>query len=468
MKTSRIAFLCLAFFSLINILPAQQQSRIVIDVEGMNDSIAYIGSYWGEKMRIMDTARMRASVYPFSNDSLLPEGVYFLINSQKKRLFEFIVPNEQQFTIKTDTSNYIKNCKVAGSPANTLFFDYQHYSGRLYDQTNALNRKLKNCEPGTTADSLKHEISVLNEKNIEYKEKFIRKHPNHILSLIFNMLKETELPDSLNPENSGNEKKAYYYARKHYWDHTDLSDPRILRTPVFYNKLKTYFNQIVPKHPDSIITEIDHIMDRCEGNTELYNYLLFDLTATYEQSQIMGYDKIFVHMVDRYFRNREVQGISPAVQNAITEKADKIRPLLLDATAPELILIDTAGNFVSLYESRHDYTLILFWTTTCGECRTELKALKQWYEKTPLDIEVFSVNTDTSLNAWKNFISDHDHPWINVNGTRSVSQDYHTLYDIYKIPTSYLLNDDMKIIAKHLSIDQIIGFLQRNKNNPQP
>ena len=296
-------------------------------------------------------------------------------------------------------------------------------------------------------------------KNISFKNEFIEEYPDHILSLIFLILKEPEIPESLKAGSPGSKKRAYNFYKNNYWNLVDFNDPRLLKTPVFIKKINNYFNQVIPKHPDSVIIAADFIMNSCKDNEEVYRYLLFDLTSSFEQSNIMGYDKAFVHMVDNYFKGNQSEWISPSVYNNILERVERIRPLLIGKFAPELILMDTLGNFKSLYEEKNDFTIVLFWTLTCGECRDVIKELKELTKSTEYDIGIFSVNTDTNLVDWKKYLKKNNLNWSNVNGTRSITKDYHILYDVYKTPTLYLLDKKHKIIAKHLEAGQLRNFI---------
>ncbi len=213
--------------------------------------------------------------------------------------------------------------------------------------------------------------------------------------------------------------------------------------------------------------EIDKIMEATNSNPELFKYLLFHFTASYEQSNIMGYDKIFVHMVNTFFRDKEYDWLTKSMYDNMIDRVDKIIPLLIGKTAPELILIDSTERFRSLYEINKDLTIIIFWTTTCSECNKEIKHLQELYADTLYNLEVFAVNTDTNLRNWKNYIKKNNLSWINVNGTHSISKDYHILYDIYKTPSIYILDDKFKILAKQLMSDQIDGFLQRTYSTPE-
>ena len=50
--------------------------------------------------------------------------------------------------------------------------------------------------------------------------------------------------------------------------------------------------------------------------------------------------------------------------------------------------------------------------------------------------------------------------WINVDGPRTLTGDYHDQYDIISTPVIYLLNEKKEIIAKRLPADKVEGFIE--------
>ncbi len=462
MKRLFYILLTVTFFITGNFkISAQAAYDISFIIDGLEDTVLYMGSYWGDKMMIDDTSSRHNDTFVFKGSGSLDQGIYFVVDQNKNKLFEFCIDENQSFILSTDTTkNFMGNMDVKGSRSNELFFDYQNYTADLFYKVQELYKVLENEEDKNKQDSIKQLISDINVKNVTYKNEFIIRHPDHILSLIFLILKEPEIPDSLNSQTPDSKKRAYNYYKKNYWQYVNFSDPRLLKTPVFSKKINRYFNQVISKHPDSAISAADYIMNSCKGNEKIYRYLLFDLTSTFEQSNIMGYDKAFVHMVDKYFKDDHSEWISPSMYDNITERVERIRPLLLGEFAPELILMDTLSKFKSLYEEKNDFTIVLFWTFSCGECKREIEQLQELKNSEKYKIGVFAVNTDTNLAKWKNYITKNNLNWTNVNGTRSITKDYHILYDVYKTPTVYLLDKKYRIIAKHLEADQIRNFIQ--------
>ena len=57
--------------------------------------------------------------------------------------------------------------------------------------------------------------------------------------------------------------------------------------------------------------------------------------------------------------------------------------------------------------------------------------------------------------------------WINVDGPRTLTGDYHEQYDISTTPVIYLLDSRKIILAKHLLTDQIYQFLKNYQRQIQ-
>jgi peroxiredoxin len=181
----------------------------------------------------------------------------------------------------------------------------------------------------------------------------------------------------------------------------------------------------------------------------------------------MGFDEIFVHMVDNYYTTGEAYWADSTVVISLAKRADALRDILIGSVAPELILIDTNFNFRSLHHSDSPYMIVMFYEHDCGHCKKEISELKNWLSEDSLGLQIFAVCTDTSINKWKKFIVKEKLNWINVNGTRSVTADYHTLYDIRSTPTLFLLNEQKEIIAKRILAAQMKPFLLNYHRNKQ-
>jgi thiol-disulfide isomerase/thioredoxin len=381
------------------------------------------------------------------------------VSDKKIKLFEFIIGEDQDFKLTTDTVNYTMNVFVEGSEENKLFFDYIHFNEKLYFENQDLQEKLSRTQKGTEAylKTLK-EIDSVNLLAGEYKLNTIEKHPGLLVSALFNAMREIQFPDSI--INSPDSATAYRYYKSHYWDYLDLSDSRLLRTPLLSKKVNAYFDQVVVRHPDSVMAEIDLVINKARPSKEVISWMVWNFTSEYQNPEYMGFDVVFIHLVDEYFSKEEIENLTPSVLENLQDRADKMRPLLLGEEAPNLILIDSTGNYQSFFSLENEYVLLYFWDYDCGICKRESALLKEFYEETGLDVEIYAVNVNADLDKWKLSLNEKEFNWVNVNGTRSVTQNFHDLYDTYGTPAIFILDKDKKIIAKKIGAEQVEGFLE--------
>jgi len=178
---------------------------------------------------------------------------------------------------------------------------------------------------------------------------------------------------------------------------------------------------------------------------------------------VMGFDAIFVHMVETYYMTNQAYWINPTVLENLSKKAMKLKRILIGKTAPNMIMLDTNMRPVSMYAIDAKYTILYFWDPDCGHCKTESPKLKKFYDdfKQKFNLEVFGVCSDTSMAEMKQYILKNNLNWINVNGPRCLTPNYHDEYDVSSTPVLFLLDDKKTILAKRLTTDQLEKFIER-------
>jgi len=443
----------------ISTLFSQEGYNIKVKIEGSKDTTLLLTSYFGEKIKLVDTAYVDdKEVYRFLGENKLPGGIYMIVTSGKKKLFEFIIGNNQDFTLKTDTIDVVKNMSIIGSDENQVFFSYLKRNEKYYQKSKMLTKEIDSLSALSLETSeIETKRQELSEETIDYKLNIINEHEELFVGSLLNSMRDIEIPDSV--ENSSDSTLSFKYYKEHYWDYLDLSDSCMLRTPIFMKKVKQYFSQLVVFNPDSVIVAIDTVISRSRPSNEVTGYLVWHFISEYQNPKFMGFDKVFVHLVDNYFSKEDIQNTTPSILNSLQERADKLRPILLDMPAPDLLLIDSIGSIQSFRSITNKYTVILFWDSECGICGKEITELQKIYDNPEYDVEVFAVNVNSDLEMWKKAVREKKVPGINVNGTRSATEDFHDLYDIYGTPVIYVLNSEKRIIAKRIGADKIIGFI---------
>ena len=454
-------------------LSLAQGYKISIKLNGLSQDTIMMGYYFGKYQYVRDTLVLdKNGKGVFETKDTVGGGIYFIV-LPNNNFIEFVLDKEREFSIEADTSNLIKSAKVKGSTDNSAWFAYKVFINDRGEKVDALSKKLKRLQGTGQNDSIKlleKQIKDINEEVVNYKNKFIDNNPKSFISKVFSSSREPEIPEiPLLPDGKKDSTFAYRYFRAHFWDAFDLTDDRLLRTPIFHSKLDQYITKVIPQIPDTLIKEIDVIIEKTRANKEVKKYKVWYLTHYYETSQVMGMDAVFVFIVDKVYRPGDAFWVSENVKNKIIERADKLKPNLIGKVAPELILLGLNNQLVSLHSIPAEFTIIYFWDPSCGHCKVETPKLVDFYNKVKdtLDLKIYAVCSDTNLTTWSNYVAEKKmDAFINVNGTRSAKGNFHDLYDIFSTPVVYILDNKKRIIGKRIPVDQIDSFLNFYRKHP--
>jgi alkyl hydroperoxide reductase subunit AhpC len=182
----------------------------------------------------------------------------------------------------------------------------------------------------------------------------------------------------------------------------------------------------------------------------------------------MGMDAVYVHLVDKYYATGQAFWMKNDTVSLykMMDRSSKIKPTLIGAKAPNLILSDTSlKRPYSLYDLKSKYTILVFWDHDCGHCKKEIPVLAKEYDKLKsLGATVYAVSTCSyeEIDKWEKFITENACNWINVGDPYfQQNPNFRTLYDISSTPVIYILDKDKIIRAKRISVDQIEDFITK-------
>ncbi|MEK6614789.1 MAG: thioredoxin-like domain-containing protein [Bacteroidota bacterium] len=449
---------------------AQDGYSIKGKIKGWHDTVCYLGNHYGNKQYVKDTTKIDTDGnFVFKGKKKLDGGIYLIVLPNKV-YYEILIDKEQNFYAETDTAKMITNMRIKGSDDNTMFYKYLTFISQKGKEKEPLIKRFSKIRDDSLAavttkkDSLiilQDKISAIDQDVETYKKNFIKEHPASFLSTIFKAQTDPVVPDTpLLPNGRKDSTFPYRYYKEHYWDNIPLSDDRLLRTPIFHGKLKYYFDKVIMQHPDSIIKESDILIFKTNGNKEMFKYIVWYMTLTYETSSIMGMDAVFVHEVEQYYVTQKAFWVDSIQIQKVVHRGLTLKPLLLEKSAPPIIMQDSTDKNISLYEVKAKYTVLIFWDPDCGHCQKVLPKLKDAYDKTlkSKGVEVFAVDIEDDAAKWKKFIVDKKMNWIN---THDKYKQYYLrqLYDIYSTPVIYLLDENKRIKAKRIDVDQLDGFI---------
>ena len=448
---------------------AKPAYKITLQVDGSRDSMILICYYHAQNKYILDTAYNNGhGKFVFQGDKSLNPGLYFFTNNSD-RYAEFVVYREKPvFQFHTDNRNWVTNMRVRGSQQNEVFYNYQRASETLYQELDQAKQTLDSA--GLADFTHRQHLRIDSLKRV-----FIDLHPDAMFAKMMNSTRnvDEEVPLAHPDGTEMTQRERYDWFMHHYFDYMPLDDDFIIGTPkpVFYQHVMDYVDKYMRGLPPEMICPLlDSLIDRSEPAPEVFRWLILNLTEKYLQSNIMVYDEVYVHLVKRYFATGKVTFLSPSTIDEQIQRANKWEPLLVGREAPELILFDTLRRVHSLHHMPGRYTLLLFWSPTCGHCREIIPSVYNVFNRLAdsLQMSAFAILSepdDATVAKWKKFLAEHhmDNPrWVNLNGGEA-NIDWREVYDIETTPQIYLIdNKDHRFMAKKLNaqiLEQICNQL---------
>lgn len=443
---------------------------IEFNVKGLKDTTAYLGYYFAEQAYIRDTAKVNSKgEFTFSGKRALPEGPFFLLLNRTPLMQVMIGPN-QHFSVITDTAGIRKPVGnvIFNDIDNKIYYENQANIAALSKKAEPYVKILKDT---TLKDEAKkkeaHEAwKKIGEEVQVYQDKIIAEHPKTLSARLFKSTKTVVVPDP--PKRADGSIDSLWqlkYYREHFFDYFDLSDDALTRTfePTYKNKVTEYLDKLYSQNPDTITNAITKIVSKAKRNPEAYKFMMWILTSKYATPEFMGMDEVFVWIYYTYYASGEMDfWANDKYKKSLKDLADKYCRSLIGKTAPNLMMQDANFQPKSMYDIKTKYVILYFYDPHCGSCKKETPVLVDFYNKnkTKFNLEVFAVNSDTTMSEMRKYIKEMGMKWITVNGPRTYFKvNYHDQYDADTTPTIYILDSNHKIIAKKPPAANIEKFL---------
>lgn len=451
----------IAFFSVCNISFAQNYS-ISGQVDGLVDGDVLLGYYYGDKQYVKDTVQSVNGAFVFESDNLLESGMYFMLLSDEQ-FFQLIIDESKTFSFHTSHTNLVGEMKIVGSTENELFYDYQQFTQLKGIEVQPIKEALTVAEKDSKkAKKLQAQLNKVNEEVATYKTAYIDANSSSLFVKMLQALEPINIPESPILENGNIDSTFQYkYFKSHFWDHIDLTDDRMVRTPIFHDKMKKYIVDYTPQVADSITKYVDILIEEARPSSELFKYIVNWTTHHYESSKIMGHDAVFVHMVFSYFVTRQVSWVDEVQLTNIIDKAMRISPNLIGTIAPSITLPDDKSVIQDLHSIKAPFTILFFYDPDCGHCKKETPLVKETLEKyMDRGVQVYAVCTEFDDVMWKEFIVEFGvEDWINVNDIENISN-FRGKYNVMGTPRLFVLDAKKEIIAKQIGADALDDILE--------
>ncbi|MBR4620241.1 MAG: DUF5106 domain-containing protein [Salinivirgaceae bacterium] len=440
--------------------------NIKVHIDGLADSTVYLGYYFGDKQYVKDTLKLdKKANGAFKGDKKLEGGIYFVL-VPGNTIFELMIDSEQNFSVSTkftgDASDLTKYLKSEGSDEVKMYVDYQQFMIAQNAKALGLRKRLTKAK-GNEEKAIKDSLAILSNEVMARWDDIETNHSKSLLAAVLRINKDIDIPDFPRDADGNVLDSAFQYKfyKKHFFDNVDFQDARLLRTEFFQKKIDRYFEKMILQAPDTIIKESKMLLDKAEGCDEVFRFLLQTIFNKYNNSDIMGMDKVLVFFGDNYYLNGRATWADSTWLEKLRERVEELRYNQVGNQAVELKLYSYDDQPVTISGVNAEYTVLFFFEPSCGHCKKATPKMKALADKFwERGVEVMGIYTQTDKEEWGKFIESQGlENWINAWDPYNQSG-FRLFYDIRSTPSIYLLDRGKKIIAKRIDVETLEKVLE--------
>ena len=115
--------------------------------------------------------------------------------------------------------------------------------------------------------------------------------------------------------------------------------------------------------------------------------------------------------------------------------------------------------------SEGKYTIIDFWASWCGPCKSAIPQVKSIYEKYKGNTDVLSISLDQKMSDWQKALEEEDMDWQQVMLGNDSYNEIVKRYGIQSIPCLMVINLQGEIEVVTHAPYVIESFLAETLNN---
>jgi peroxiredoxin len=428
----------------------QAQNKIEGTIERYDGKKVFLMSIYGERTKAIDSVTTdSAGHFSFVVSNRLP-GMY-RVQWAKDAMVD-LVWNNEDVKFVTTSKNPEDSLRVISSLENRINQDYSKLD-RINQSKLQLLMPVVDYYPVKDAfyASVTREMEYVQRSQQNFLDSLVKLYPNSFAVRVAKVYQAPFIPAGLNKED------RIAFLKQHYFDQVNFSDTALLRSMVFVNKAIAYLsiysnNRMSQKQLEAeFIRAVTLMLGAASVNPVVYKFWLDYLVGGFDKYH---FDEVITYIADNFQdpSSCEDQGRKSALQ----KKLDTFKKIAIGKISPDMTVPDAKGKPVTLSGINSEFTLVLFYASTCPHCVAMTPRLKELYEKQqPKRFEVMAVSIDTSRAEWTGFLKEQKLTWINVSDLKGFGGQPADDFNIYATPTMFLLDREKKILSKPVSLMEL-------------
>lgn len=466
-----LALLMACFFAAS---PLHSQVDVTIKVKNMAAGKGKVYQVFGSQSLPFDSLLMNSEgLIRLQRPQSYPGGMYYFVLPDNS-WFSLLMDADQTFTCTTLAGAVVDNMVIEGSEDNELLFATTKwetaFNKDLQPYQQAVNAAAKNSPEYFKA---LEEREVYLKRKEDYLAQLQREHPDAFFTKFKLQGQNPKLKYPRLPEGGLDTLLQTAIYKSEYWNQYDFSDDRLVRTPVFHNKLRTWVQDLTPQNPDTVIAACEFIMSKVKPGSEHFRYAINTLGIMYSAKHqgnsteankkplMMGAEKVYIHLMEKYYTIENTPWELPSRVMNLQGELKWMKASQLGATGQDLTYTNVNGQTESLYGLQAPATIVYLYSHSCDHCRQQtpmlVNLLSQWKQK---GLQVYAICIDPDAEKWKNFITTyHAESFHNFQDGNFLATNVKK-YWVDITPEVYVLDANHKIVARDLRPDQLDPVLR--------
>lgn len=425
-----------------------QQITLNMDTKPVG-SVIRISKYVGDMLVPFDSLRYRGEQsVQFNYDDRYTDGVY-AISIASLETFQFVLRDKEPITASIYESGRGMAFKPEESKENDAFNILLNladgYSASM-DSLAFVSSRLSDFDPRqrTVSDSLEdvyHRVAKGYNKSLDVLEGlFPESYVVEVLVPLDRIPLRSDKPEYM--ERYDNDAA---FNHRHFFDHIDFSDERIITNPFLTSKVMEYLYNYSERSEQGIRNTTDMLLSMPDVHPKVQGFLVDLLVDFFTEKKAMN----FVDHINRnYLGNCDLP--MPEETLAKIRAAVKFNP---DEVVPDPQLPTVDGSVRPLRQVQGDLKVMVFWASWCGHCTREIPKLQQLYQQMNGKLGVYAVSVDTSRTDWMDAIREFRLDWTNVNDLKGWDSGVLETFGVTSTPTLILLDSQDRFIGRASSFN---------------
>jgi len=401
----------------------------------------YLYEKIGHQLFVIDSAAVdKQGRFSFLK-SQYPIGYYQLVLNDSSKVDIILNPSETKVEFEFSDARLHHGIKVISSTENQVLWEYKLISKSIQYELKDVQDQLFHPDIDSISSlSLLNKQDSLRGYKLRELNRLCSSHPH---SFFTKVVRASVFPKTGNPA----EIKARFF------ENLNFSDAELVRSTVFPKFIMGYLKNHTELTEAGFCSSVDTILKHAGVNSEVFAFCLEYLLQIFDKA---GPQAVFQYIVESHLVGDGCSEVD--LSELMKGKSEAYARLMPGKTAPDISVSGVKGSSISLGRvvEAGKINLLFFWSSHCTYCKEALPQIKSMYEHhKDSGLQIIAVSLDESKEEWLNTIEDYDLDWIHLLEIKGWKSSIVKLYKIDRTPSYFLMDSEMKILAKPRSSEEL-------------